>query len=744
MHRLLKRQLKKIGLNTDHKKLNEVQLEKLLNAVDQAYIDDDESRYTLQRALEISTNEMQTLFRRLEMTSQQRIDAITNALPDIVLLVDRDGMYHDVISAGGEGDLYIAREEIVGQNVQMIFPSELAQNFLDVVNRAIENNQLEVIEYDLDLEQGVSTFEARVMPTGFKEKGVETAIAVVRNITQKKAAEDSLRLIAKVFEEATEGIMIENSMRNVVSVNAAFLRMISLTEEEVIGQHSDFFTHFLETDILENIYESMSTAGSWQGETVIRHTDKDDLPIWLSIDAVFDKQDKPVNFVIMVTDISEIKRSREKLEFVATHDALTALPNRVLIYDRLESAVLRAKRNEKVGAVLFIDLDDFKEINDNLGHSYGDELLIQCANRLKHVVREEDTVGRLGGDEFLVIVENIGYDTNASMIAESILKRFAEPFTLNDIEYNISVSIGVSMFPNDGVEAETLIGAADIAMYNAKNGGKDGYRISSASLNREANRSFSIDQAIKRAQIRDDFFLLYQPQIDLASGRVTSVEALVRINSEHDGILKPEKFIATAEQNGSIIKIGKWVIEHVCLQIQRWKTEGVFDFNVAINLSTRQLNDDTLIDFIKRISRKYEIQSGELEFEVRESTLSHSGKTATENMKQLYTLGYKLVIDDFGSGHSSLANLKMFSLDKLKIDRHFISELLTDEEDQAIIEATIALGKSFGLKVIAEGVENEEQKAFLHEKGCDEIQGYLFSKPVSSDEITVLVKERNY
>jgi len=350
----------------------------------------------------------------------------------------------------------------------------------------------------------------------------------------------------------------------------------------------------------------------------------------------------------------------------------------------------------------------------------------------------------LGGDEFLIIVENLDNKNNASMIAESILKHFSDPFILNEKEYTISVSVGVSIFPSNGIEAEVLIAAADIAMYHAKNSGKNNYRISTDALNKDASRSFSIDQAIKRAQIENDFFLRYQPQIDITTGRVTSVEALVRIDSEQEGILYPEKFIATAEQNGSIIKIGKWVIENVCMQIRRWKAEKIFDFNVAINLSTRQLNDDTLIDFIKRMSRKYEIQSGELEFEVRESTLSHSGRTATENMKQLYTLGYKLVIDDFGSGHSSLANLKMFALDKLKIDRHFIRDILNDEEDQAIIEATIALGKSFGLKVIAEGVETEEQKALLEQKGCDEVQGYLFSKPVNSDEIMVLVKERNF
>ncbi len=744
MHRLLKRQLKKSGLAVDNTMTNSKQFKDLILSVDQAYSDEDENRYTLQRALEISTDEMRTLYRRLELTSQQRLSAITNALPDIVLLVDKDGTYHDVISAGGDEDLYVLREKIIGHNVQNIFSYELAQKFLAIVESAIKHNHLELIEYDLDIEGSINTFEARIMPTGIKEDGVETAIAVIRNITEKKVAEDSLRLISKVFEEATEGILIEDSSRKVISVNAAFLRLIGLSEEEVLGQHSSFFSHFLEDEIRKEIYEKMSTVGSWQGETSVLHGDKDDVLIWLSIDAVFDKQDKPVNFVVMATDISEIKRSREKLEFVATHDALTNLPNRVLIYDRLDSAVLRAERKESIGAVFFIDLDNFKEINDNLGHSYGDELLIQCAQRLKHVVRAEDTVGRLGGDEFLIIVENLDDKTIASMIAENIIKHFSEPFQLNDADYSMSVSIGISFFPSDGTDAESIIGAADIAMYKAKNSGKDSYRISSSNLNLDASRNFSIDQALKRALMQNNFFLLYQPQIDLVSGKVMSVEALVRFKSDKDGVVKPGKFLASAEKSGSIVKIGRWVIEHVCKQIEEWKVKNVFDFNVAINLSSRQLHDDTLIDFIKHVSDQYGIKHGELEFEVRESTLSHSGKMVSENMKQLFTLGYQLVIDDFGSGHSSLENLKLFSLYKLKIDRYFINDVLTNERDQAIIESTIALGKSFGLKVIAEGVENEKQKEFLYEKGCDEVQGYLLSEPVNADEITALVRERNF
>ena len=743
MHHLLKRQLKKIGLSEKQQPETE-RFFALLELVEQAYVDSDENRYTLQRSLEISNEEMQTLYHRLEMRSQQRINAITTALPDTILLIDEKGFYRDVISSGAGNDLYVSREKLLGKTVHDIFSEDLSDDFLGAVKKAIDNNRLEVMEYSMVIHDEHKVFEARIMPTGFEEDGMLTVIAVIRNITIKKSAEDSMRLISKVFEEATEGILIENSERYVISVNTAFLRMFGLTEEETIGQHSTYFSRFLEEKTVEHIYEYMETEGRWQGEILLKRPDAEDLPVWMSIDAVYDSHEVPVNFVIMLTDISEIRRTREKLEFAATHDALTRLPNRVLLHEHLESAVLRAQRQGSFGAVLFIDLDDFKEINDNLGHTYGDDLLVQCAQRLKHTIRAEDTVGRLGGDEFLIIVENLTDRENSSIVAQSVLQHFMEPFLLNHAQYNISVSVGVSIFPDDGTDAETLIGAADIAMYHAKKSGKDNFKLTSATLKKESNTNFSIDQAIKRADKEDDFFVRYQPQIDLLSGKVISVEALVRIYTQEEGVLQPESFISIAEQNGSIIKIGKWVIEHVCRQIRRWKAQKIFNFNVAINLSARQLNDDSLITFIKRISQKYNISSGELEFEVRENTLSHSGETAMENMKQLYRLGYKLVIDDFGSGQASLANLKLFALDKLKIDRHFIKEMLNNEEDQAIIEATIALGKSFGLKVIAEGVENEAQKEFLHQHGCDEMQGFLLSKPINADEISALVKERNF
>jgi len=743
MHRLLTEQIKNVGLKNSMELPDEQQYEDLLNVVSNTYAADDERCEVLQHTLETSRSELNALYRKLQSSSQKHIDAIANAIPDLVLLIDYKGTYLDVFSSGGLEDSYVNKDDLLNKNVREILPEDLAEDFLYVIEKALGKNRMEILEYELDVASQTICFEARVIPAGFKKSGIDTVVAIVRNITQRKRMEDHLHMISKVFEETREGIIIEDSEHKVITVNDAALKITGLSEAEVIGRKIDYFFRFLDDKTAVEIRQAIESSGTWQGETVIKRTEHEDIPVWMTINTVYNKNKQPINYVVMAADISEIYRSREQLEHAATHDSLTGLPNRTLLYDRLESALHRCRRRKCMGAVLFLDMDDFKEINDNLGHSWGDELLLQCSQRLRHVMRAEDTVGRLGGDEFLIIVEDVESRRNIEKIAQNVLNCFTEPFKLAENEYAISVSIGISTFHEDGDCPEDLISAADQAMYYVKKSGKDSYQITSAALKKRSLESFTLEQAIKKAEREDSFLLRYQPMIEIDSGRVVGVEALVRIRNDELGLLMPNEFLHLSEQTGSIIKIGKWVIEKVCTQITEWKKEGIFDFNVAINLSRRQLNDELLIDFIEKISRKYTIRSGELEFDVSEKTLLQNEKTANENMGHLYVLGYKLVIDDFGSGDSSLSNLKMFALDKLKIDKAFIREMFDDEGNQAIVEAAIALGKSFGLKVIADGVESKEQELFLRRNGCDEIQGFLYSEPVSAKEISEIVKERN-
>jgi diguanylate cyclase (GGDEF)-like protein/PAS domain S-box-containing protein len=740
MHHFLKQQLQQLGFDCQKVLIDEGMCKKLLEVISLTYAQKDENRSVLKRTLEKTSDEMQTLYEQLQTTTQSRFNAIVSAIPDIIFLVDNEGRYLEVFAEGKEEKLFVPKEEIIGRSVEEIFPSELAALFLDTTQSAIREGALKVVEYDLDLKTGRLSFEARIMPTGLVEEAHETAIVIIRDMTKKKASENSARLISTVFEEATEGIIIEDRNRHVISVNPAMLKMIGMHQEDVLGKHAAFFTPFIGEAPATAIEEGIQSSGFWHGEVSIRRGEKGDLPVWLTVDAVYDDRRNAVNYVVMMTDISEIRRTREKLEHIATHDALTSLPNRILLYDRLNVTLERVKRSEMLAAVIFVDLDHFKDINDNLGHSWGDELLVQCGQRLRTLIRAEDTVGRLGGDEFLIIVDDLESKDDVTLVAQKIMKRFEKPFVLENREFDVTVSVGISIFPDDGKSAAELIKTADMAMYKAKKSGRNNFWFYSSVLSERSNEYFRIDRALKKALKNDEFYLLYQPQISLIDGKVTGVEALLRC---HDPLLQTmptAKFIAVAEESSTIIGIGRWVLSEVCRQIMAWQKQMPYAFIVAINLSRRQLSDKMLIEYIQEVVRNSGIDVSLLEFEITESTLMQSSQIAQKNIEKLRELGYKISIDDFGTGYSSLANLKQFSLDKLKIDRSFISGLESDENDRIIVKTTIALGKNLGLKVIAEGVETEGQELFLRENACDEVQGYLNSPPVTALEFAEMAK----
>jgi diguanylate cyclase (GGDEF)-like protein/PAS domain S-box-containing protein len=743
MHPYLKQQLQRLGFDCKKVAADQETCEKLLEAVSRTYVENDEKIHTMERSLEKSAKETEALYDQLKTTTQCRFDAIVGAIPDLIFLNDFEGTYLDVFADGKEEKLFVPKEEIVGRNIREIFPYELATKFLSAIKSAILDRELKIIEYDLDFTTEVRSFEARVMPTRMVENTHETAIVIVRDITKKKASENSARLISTVFEEATEGIMIEDGSRHVISVNPSMLKMIGMHQEDIIGKHSTFFAPLIGEDTAAIIDEKMRRDGFWHGEVSVKREGRDELPVWLTIDAVFDDKRNAVNFVVMMTDISEIKRTREKLEHIATHDALTMLPNRVLLYDRLNVTLERSKRSDTLAAVLFVDIDHFKDINDNLGHIWGDELLVQCAERLRTLIRAEDTLGRLGGDEFLIIVNDLESKDDVTFILQKIMSRFEEPFVLEEREFDVTVSVGVSLYPDDGKSAEELIKTADMAMYKAKKSGRNNFWFYSSVLSEHSKEYFQIDRALKTALKNDEFYLLYQPQISLENGRVTGVEALLRCRNPRLENMSTAKYIAVAENSATIIGIGKWVLKEVCRQIMEWQRETSLPFVVAINLSRRQLSDKLLVDYVQEVVKSCDIDVAQLEFEITESTLMQNSQIAQKNIETLRALGYKFSIDDFGTGYSSLANLKQFSLDKLKIDRSFICGLESDENDRVIVKTTIALGKNLGLKVIAEGVETAEQELFLKENSCDEVQGYLNSPPVTATEFAEIAKAKN-
>lgn len=551
------------------------------------------------------------------------------------------------------------------------------------------------------------------------------------------APDTVLELVASLFNEATEGIMIEDSERRVIAANPAMLRFLGKKEEEIIGRHSSALALAIGDRDYETIDKSIREDGRWSGEIKITTEEGGSKLLSASVDAIV-REEGFSNVVTMVTDISEIKRSRQQLEYIATHDTLTKLPNRVLLYDRLKVSVARVQRSDSLGALIFLDIDNFKDINDNFGHDHGDELLKICANMLTSSLRAKDTVGRLGSDEFLIILDEFYALQDIEEVAKKLLALFDQLIKVNDVEFDLSVSMGIAIYPDNGTEVEVLINEANIAMHSVKQTGRNNYGFYSTELSKQSHEIFRVGRAIKQALRSDGFYLAYQPQISLTTGKLTGAETLLRCNEGYLADTATEYFVGIAEKSSLIIELGKRVFELVCEQIDIWNRQGTPPCQVAVNLSRRQLSDRRLVEMIEVTMERFRVGIDQIEFEITESSLIQSHLLAKGNVQKLRELGFRISIDDFGTGYSSLSNLRNFSLDKLKIDRSFITELEENRHDRAIVQATINMGKSLGLVVLAEGVENEAQVEILRSYGCDEMQGYLYSKPLTSKEFELL------
>ena len=476
---------------------------------------------------------------------------------------------------------------------------------------------------------------------------------------------------------------------------------------------------------------SVIDFGTWQGEALVRNKAGIETPQWVVISAVRDANGLPVNYVVSSVDISRIKQTEMKLNHLALHDTLTGLPNRNLLHRRLARAIETSRNTGKAGAILFIDLDRFKTVNDSLGHQAGDELLRTVARRLTQRVRGGDTVARLGGDEFVVVLEDIETSANAGKIAHDLIGLIEEPVAvLCGQEVYVSASIGISFFPEDGGGADELLQMADTALYLAKENGRGSYRCYDVALTLAANAKLEMESRMRRALLRDEFMLHYQPIIDLHRQRVVGVEALIRWNDPLHGFVQPLSFIPLAEETGFIVPLGDWVIRTACAQFKAWTAAGIDLEMLSINLSARQFRLADLPQRIGAILSELQIDPGRIEFEITETALMEGGQEALQKLDALKSIGVLLSIDDFGTGYSSLSCLKRFPLDTLKVDRSFVRDVCTDPTARQITLAIISLAKSLNLKLIAEGVETAEQAKFLAGEGCGTVQGFLFSKPL--------------
>ncbi|PKO85934.1 MAG: sensor domain-containing diguanylate cyclase [Betaproteobacteria bacterium HGW-Betaproteobacteria-12] len=554
----------------------------------------------------------------------------------------------------------------------------------------------------------------------------------VQDITEHQQAEETLELYANVFQHSGEAIMVTDHDNRIVAVNPAFSRQTGYTLAEVAGKNPRLLAAGRTTpETYTALWAALAQSGYWQGELWDRNRDGRIYPKWAVISAIRDARGEITHYIASFTDISDRKAAEERIEHLAHHDSLTGLFNRYNLEIRLSQALLSARREQHFLAVLFIDLDRFKVINDTLGHHTGDQLLVEVARRLKGCVRESDIVARQGGDEFVVVLSGLAVPADASPPASKILQALAEPYEIAGDRLHSSPSIGIAIFPGDGDDAGTLMKHADAAMYHAKEQGRNNLQYFTAELNAAASERLLLERELRIAIETRQFELHYQPQFtaDGPFDRPFAVEALVRWRHPQRGLIPPDRFIPVAEETGLIEAIGDWVLHEACNQLAQWKAEGIGPQRVAVNISAHQLRTADLVERVAEVLQRYRLAHDELELEITESVAMSDPASAIERLDALRELGVTLAIDDFGTGYSSLAYLKRLPIQVLKLDRAFVRDIETDENDAAISAATLALAHSLGLKVVAEGIETEGQSRFLRQHGCDLLQGYLYGRP---------------
>lgn len=576
-----------------------------------------------------------------------------------------------------------------------------------------------------------------------QERDPESGMVVlVADASEQRKRQESLRQAAVVFEAASDSILILDAERRIRMVNAAFTKVTGYAANEVIGRVTRLlYANRQPSELYEHIFTSVAKNNIWQGEVWSRKKDGSVYPEWVNINAVRNEAGQIVEYVVIASDITERKRSEERLNYQANYDALTELPNRSLFVDRLRQAISRAKREDTQLALLFVDLDRFKNINDSMGHSAGDKLLVQVAKALRGCVRESDTIARFGGDEFAIILSPIYGPKNAGTVAQTLLKVLSRPVLIDGYECLVGGSIGISIFPGDGQTPEDLVKNADAAMYRAKEEGRNTYQFFTAEMQQLALARIGMERDLRYAIERHEFILNFQPKVELATDQVVGLEVLVRWNSSKRGIVSPTEFIGLAEENGQIVALGEWVLRAACKQYVEWHKAGFAPRGIAVNVSGRQLRSEHFIRMIKEVIAETNMPTSALELELTESFLMENEEQVMTTLNELRAIGLHLSVDDFGTGYSSLSYLKRFPISTLKIDKSFVQDIPGDDEDLAIVAAILRMASALKLEVVAEGVETSEQLRVLREMGCGIVQGYFYSRPLSVTDCARYLQE---
>ncbi|HEX8989862.1 MAG TPA: EAL domain-containing protein [Rhodocyclaceae bacterium] len=673
--------------------------------------------------------------------SRSQMETLLNTLPDPVWLKDVDGVFL-ACNRAFERMVGATSVQIVGKTDHDFVPAELADFFRQKDREAMAAerplvNEERLLHAERRQPVELETIKTAVPGASGRPIGV---LGIARDITERKRVEENLHLMSRVFSSSGEAIVITDARNRILAVNAEFTKLTGYSQQEVLGKNPRILSAGdTPREVYQEMWASLAENDYWRGELWDRRKSGDPYPKRLAISVVRDADGKVINYIGSFEDITDRKAAEDKIRFLAHHDALTGLPNRFNLNERVEQCMALARRFGRSLAVMLIDLDHFKSINDTLGHGAGDQLLVQVAKRLQAVVRGSDIVARLGGDEFVVVLTGVEERESVAEVAGKIVERLSAPYAIAGSELRTSPSVGICFYPQDAAETGDLIKNADIAMYHAKANGRSNFQFYAEEMKALFTKRVSIEQELEKAVADGQFVLHYQPQVEQCSGKVVGMEALVRWQHPARGLVFPGDFIALAEETRLILSLGTWVLEEACRQLARWHRAGYPQLHMSVNLSALQFQDRHLPEIVKRAVETSGVPAPCLHLEVTESMSMRDPEESIIMMKALTDIGVKLAIDDFGTGYSSLAYLKLFPVDIIKIDRSFVKDIEQDENDAAICEMTMLLAQKLGMQVVAEGVESQGQLEFLSRIGCQWIQGYLFSKPVPAEAATRLL-----